>query len=279
MFTQNKNVSLLNPSAMNEQIAKCYLHLLPNGAHFAFMHNVLSCAQKDAKIIANEKLAPYLSRFNAAFAQEEKHFGQSKKSAHTDKLNALDIARGQAYMAYKTIVKGYAKLPVPEVRMMSKRLLQHIKDYRISVRMQRDSKSGLMSNFIDGLEHQFAAEVAALRLERVVQSMKEENENYIATRVLRTEERMNKQARALFNARQQTDAAYRSFVEMVNAFAVVEGDGGYADFIAYMNTLISQYKKEFFSRSAASSSDDEENLPDAGDGQGAETETVSGVEP
>jgi hypothetical protein len=176
-------------------------------------------------------------------------------------------------------VKGYAKLPVPEVRMMSKRLLQHIKDYRISVRMQRDSKSGLMSNFIDGLEHQFAAEVAALRLERVVQSMKEENENYIATRVLRTEERMNKQARALFNARQQTDAAYRSFVEMVNAFAVVEGDGGYADFIAYMNTLISQYKKEFFSRSAASSSDDEEHLPDAGDGQGAETETVSGVEP
>ena len=128
MFTQNKNVSLLNSSAMNEQIAKCYLHLLPNGAHFAFMHNVLSCAQKDAKIIANDKLAPYLAKFNAAFAQENNHFGQSKKSAHTDKLNALDIARGQAYMAYKTIVKGYAKLPVPEVRMMSKRLLQHIKD-------------------------------------------------------------------------------------------------------------------------------------------------------
>ena len=123
------------------------------------------------------------------------------------------------------------------------------------------------------------SKVAALRLERVVQSMKEENENYIATRVLRTEERMNKQARALFTARQQTDAVYRSFVEMVNAFAVVEGDGGYADFIAYMNTLISQYKKEFLTRSAASSSDDEENLPDAGDGQGEETETVSGVEP
>ena len=118
-----------------------------------------------------------------------------------------------------------------------------------------------------------------MRLERVVQSMKEENENYIATRVLRTEERMNKQARALFNARQQTDAAYRSFVEMVNAFAIVEGDGGYADFIAYINTLISQYKKEFLSRGQTSSSDDGEQQPADDGGQGAETETVSGVEP
>lgn len=254
---------------MTNQIGKCYLHLLPNSAHFAFMQMVLQRARKDPKIGATASLASHLARFDAAFAQEDQDFCLSQKSMLTDRLNALDSARCRAYMAYKSIVKGYAKLPVPEIQTQTKRLLQHIRDYRISVRTQRDIKSGELSNFIQDLEDRFAAEVEALHLGLVVQTLKESNDSYLTTREQRTEERMTRRLKAFATSRIQTDTAYRSFAAMVNALAIVEGVDGYADFIGYVNTLIAQFKQEVFGRRLSPATDDasgeEASLPDDGE--------------
>lgn len=59
---------------------------------------------------------------------------------------------------------------------------------------------------------------------------------------------------ALADARLQTDAAYRSMVEMVNALALVEGDASYAAYIDYMNALIKEYKQDCLNQSTAGSS-------------------------
>ena len=225
---------------------------MPNGSHYSFDQSVINRFKNDGKISQKAQLLPLFALYEQAFLVEEEKFKLSQKSEFTDTLNELDTARDDAYMGLKGIVEGYAKVPDAGMKAASKALGQLITDYRIDVRVQRDQESGLLSNFIADLEGKCAAHVQTLHLEEVVQVMKTANDNYIAVRENRTEERMLKEKNALENARKATDAAYRNFIAMVNALALVEGDADYADFIDYMNTLISEYKAEVLNQKPSS---------------------------
>ena len=225
---------------------------MPNGSHYSFDQSVINRFKNDGKISQKAQLRPLFSLYEQAFLVEEEKFKLSQKSEFTDTLNELDTARDDAYMGFKGIVEGYAKVPDAGMKAASKALGQLITDYRIDVRVQRDQESGLLSNFIADLQGKCAPHVQTLRLEEVVQVMKTANDNYIAVRENRTEERMLKEKNALDNARKATDAAYRNFIAMVNALALVEGDADYADFIDYMNTLISEYKAEVLNQKPTS---------------------------
>lgn len=225
---------------------------MPNGSHYSFDQSVINRFKNDGKISQKAQLRPLFSLYEQAFLVEEEKFKLSQKSEFTDTLNELDTARDDAYMGLTGIVEGYAKVPDAGMKAASKALGQLITDYRIDVRVQRDQESGLLSNFIADLQGKCAPHVQTLHLEEVVQVMKTANDNYIAVRENRTEERMLKEKNALENARKATDAAYRNFIAMVNALALVEGDADYADFIDYMNTLISEYKAEVLNQKPSS---------------------------
>lgn len=235
-----------------KQVAIFARENMPNGSHYSFDQSVINRFKNDGKISQKAQLLPLFSLYEQAFLVEEEKFKLSQKSEFTDTLNELDTARDDAYMGLKGIVEGYAKVPDAGMKAASKALGQLITDYRINVRVQRDQESGLLSNFIADLQGKCAPHVQTLHLEEVVQVMKTANDNYIAVRENRTEERMLKEKNALDNARKATDAAYRNFIAMVNALALVEGDADYADFIDYMNTLISEYKAEVLNQKPTS---------------------------
>lgn len=235
-----------------KQVAIFARENMPNGSHYSFDQSVINRFKNDGKISQKAQLLPLFSLYEQAFLVEEEKFKLSQKSEFTDTLNELDTARDDAYMGFKGIVEGYAKVPDAGMKAASKALGQLITDYRIDVRVQRDQESGLLSNFIADLQGKCAPHVQTLHLEEVVQVMKTANDNYIAVRENRTEERMLKEKNALDNARKATDAAYRNFIAMVNALALVEGDADYADFIDYMNTLISEYKAEVLNQKPTS---------------------------
>lgn len=245
-----------------KQVAIFARENMPNGSHYSFDQSVINRFKNDGKISQKAQLLPLFALYEQAFLVEEEKFKLSQKSEFTDTLNELDTARDDAYMGLKGIVEGYAKVPDAGMKAASKALGQLITDYRIDVRVQRDQESGLLSNFIADLQGKCAAHVQTLHLEEVVQVMKTANDNYIAVRENRTEERMLKEKNALDNARKATDAAYRNFIAMVNALALVEGDADYADFIDYMNTLISEYKAEVLNQKPTSTTP---ATPDSGD--------------
>ena len=246
---------------------------MPNGSHYSFDQSVINRFKNDGKISQKAQLRPLFSLYEQAFLVEEEKFKLSQKSEFTDTLNELDIARDDAYMGLKGIVEGYAKVPDAGMKAASKALGQLITDYRIDVRVQRDQESGLLSNFIADLQGKCAPHVQTLHLEEVVQVMKTANDNYIAVRENRTEERMLKEKNALENARKATDVAYRNFIAMVNALALVEGDADYADFIDYMNTLISEYKAEVLNQKPTSTTPTTPDPDNSGTTEPSEPET------
>lgn len=246
---------------------------MPNGSHYSFDQSTINRFKNDGKISQKAQLRPLFSLYEQAFLVEEEKFKLSQKSEFTDTLNELDTARDDAYMGLKGIVEGYAKVPDAGMKAASKALGQLITDYRIDVRVQRDQESGLLSNFIADLQGKCAPHVQTLHLEEVVQVMKTANDNYIAVRENRTEERMLKEKNALENARKATDAAYRNFIAMVNALALVEGDADYADFIDYMNTLISEYKAEVLNQKPTSTTPTTPDPDNSGTTEPSEPET------
>lgn len=256
-----------------KQVAIFARENMPNGSHYSFDQSVINRFKNDGKISQKAQLLPLFALYEQAFLVEEEKFKLSQKSEFTDTLNELDTARDDAYMGLKGIVEGYAKVPDAGMKAASKALGQLITDYRIDVRVQRDQESGLLSNFIADLQGKCAAHVQTLHLEEVVQVMKTANDNYIAVRENRTEERMLKEKNALENARKATDAAYRNFIAMVNALALVEGDADYADFIDYMNTLISEYKAEVLNQKPTSTTPATPDSGDSGTTEPTEPET------
>lgn len=253
-----------------KQIASFARENMPNGSHYSFDQSAINRFKNDGKISQKAQLLPLFALYEQAFLVEEEKFKISQKSEFTDALNELDTARDNAYMGFKGIVEGYAKVPDADMKAASKALGQLITDYRIDVRVQRDQESGLLSNFIADLQGKCAPHVQTLHLEEVVQVMKAANDNYIAVRENRTEERMLKEKNALENARKTTDEAYRNFIAMVNALALVEGDADYADFIDYMNTLVNEYKAEVLNQKPSSTTP---TTPDSGTTTPTEPET------
>lgn len=255
-----------------KQIQNLYLENLPKGAHYSFNQSVVKRIKNDSVLCAKPQLIPLIAKYEAAFLVEEEKFKLSQKSEFTDSLNQLDDMRDNAYRGIKQIVGGYAKVPDAEIQQAAKALNQLITDYRINVDVQRDQESGLLSNFIADLDGKCASHVQTLGMGKAVQVLKEANNQYIEVREVRTEERMHKEKKALETACAATDTAYRALIAMVNALAMVEGEADYADFIDYMNSLVSEYKAEVLNQPAKPSTPTQPE----GDGTGGEDQPTPG---
>lgn len=224
------------------EIGTLSLERLNNGAHFLFISNVLARAEADANI--KSKLSAQISALKTAKEKEDEDLKISQKSLLTDEITAADAERDGLYSGYKKAVNGFKGLPVENMAKAAKVLMQHIKDYAIDPKMQLDKETGLLINFIDDLEKKYANEVKTLSLDAFVTAMKAANEKVRTLTATRTDERMTKAVGALKASRKASDEAYRLLVKFVNAYALIEGDSLYLNFIDYVNTEIVHYKRE-----------------------------------
>ncbi|MCH5282960.1 MAG: hypothetical protein J1E59_04825 [Treponema sp.] len=225
-----------------KEIQSIPLTSMNNGAHFTFISNMASRAEKDAAV--SEMCAPQVAALRSAVADEDENLKISAKSLTTDKIAAADRLRDQLYAGYKKAVGGYTNFPVESLADAAKVLNQHIKDYKIDVQAQLDKETGLLVNFIQDLEGKYKPQVEALSLGVFVEKLKAANEEVRDLTGQRTDERSAKTAGALKTARAVSDEAYRMLVLHVNAHALLEGEEAYAAFIDYANTEIGHFKKE-----------------------------------
>lgn len=224
------------------EIGTLSLERLNNGAHFLFISNVLARAEADTNI--KSKLSTQIASLKSAKEQEDEDLKISQKSLLTDDIAAADAERDGLYSGYKKAVKGFLGLPVEGFAQAAKVLTQHIKDYAIDPKMQLDKETGLLINFVDDLEKKFANEVQTLSLGAFVTALKAANEKVRTLTASRTDERMSKAVGALKVSRKASDDAYRLLVKFVNAYALIEGDAKFLNFIDYVNTEIVHYKRE-----------------------------------
>lgn len=236
-----------------KEISSIFLGNMNNAAHFLFVSNMASRAEKDAAVA--EKCAAQVAALRSAVTAEDENLQISAKSLTTDKIAAADRLRDQLYAGYKKAVSGYAGFPASEMAEAAAALQQHIKDCRIDTQAQLDKETGLLVNFIQDLEGKFAEQVKTLSLTAFVAQLKAANEEVRGLTSQRTEERSAKTAGALKAARAESDKAYKMLVLHVNAHALIEGEADYASFIDCANTEIEHFRKEVLGGKKAKNGD------------------------
>lgn len=249
-----------------KEINEIALTRMNNGAHFTFVGNILARAEKDSTVKA--KAADQVAALKKAFEAEDAALKISQKSLITDDIAQADSERDALYTGYKKAVNGFLTLPAADMAKAAKVLAQHIKDYNIDPKEQLDRETGMLVNFISDLETKYATQVETLSLMPFVTNMKSANERVRTLTLERTEERMTQTVGAMKAARNASDEAYTQLVRMVNALALVFGDTDYANFIDYVNTEITHYKREVLNQKASATGGSTEGGSTEGGGNG-----------
>lgn len=223
-------------------------HSLTNGAHYNFMEAIYT--NLNSILLYGEKLRTELPAFKTALDNEDAVLVLSRKSNKTDEIANADKARDNAYVGYKYTVKGFTYLGSGAQYEAAKVLTQHLTDYQIDTQMSLSRQTGLMTNFIEDLESTYSEQVESLGLTPFVTMMKNGNEKVKAGLQSRDNERAGQTKAAMLSARADTDVAYQTIVDKINALYLVDttNTDEYATTIDEINAQIKHYKEQELSK-------------------------------
>lgn len=258
-----------------KEITSIPLSVMPNGAHFDYVSDILSEAEACPAVVAKAKTQ--LDAFRQAVAAEDEVLKVMRKSGITGSIAQADAERDSLYNGMKTSVRAFLTMPIPEMQEAAKALTQLFKEYNINTSAQLNTETGMLINIIADLQGKYAAHVAALNLTPVVEKLKEANDRVRQYTKERTKERTTVNVGATKAARLATDEAYYMLVKMVNALALVYGEADYAGFIDYVNVQITQYKREVLKQTATKPATDGTTPDNPGEEPGG-SETPGGSE-
>lgn len=219
-----------------------------NGAHFAYHTEVLARVNADSKIKA--KISTQLTAYQAALDKEDGALVLSRKNLNTDEITRADSQRDSLYIGIKNAVRAFENAADPVMQQSARMLTQLFKDYKIETAMQLDRETGLLSNLIADLEGKYSNQVTALSLTALLTALKTANETVRTAMSTRTAELAVKEVGAMRNARKIVDDCYRTIVKYINAYALIEGETDYLDFIDVANTEIVRYKRQVLGQGA-----------------------------
>ena len=195
-------------------------HSLTNGAHYNFMEAIYT--NLNSILLYGEKLRTELPAFKTALDNEDAVLVLSRKSNKTDEIANADKARDNAYVGYKYTVKGFTYLGSGAQYEAAKVLTQHLTDYQIDTQMSLSRQTGLMT----GLQS-------------------------------RDNERAGQTKAAMLAARADTDAAYQTIVDKINALYLVDttNTDEYATTIDEINAQIKRYREQELSKKSTKEKD------------------------
>ena len=223
-------------------------HSLTNGAHYNFMEAIYT--NLNSILLYGEKLKTELPAFKTALDSEDAVLVLTRKSDKTDEIANADKTRDNAYVGYKYAVKGFTYLGSGAQYEAAKVLSQHLTDYQIDTKMSLSRQTGLMTNLIEDLESTYSEQVESLGLTPFVTMMKDGNEKVKAGLLSRDNERAGQTKAAMLAARADTDAAYQTIVDKINALYLVDttNTNEYATTIDEINAQIKRYKEQELSK-------------------------------
>ncbi|MDR0988879.1 MAG: DUF6261 family protein [Prevotellaceae bacterium] len=222
---------------------------LNNGAHFLYMAEIVARAKSTSGIAKTLHIS--LAALEKALQNEDAALKLSRKNLMNDTIKAAVARRARIYAALKKRIDSFSV--ESDALEAVTRLQQALKDHRIQASGQRDKEGGLILHLLDELQSKYAQAVDKLSLGTLLSELEKANGEVIDLMEHRTEEEKNRIVGALKTARAATDAAYRDFVDQLNAHALLESNAAYADFIAYMNAEIVHYQREVLHRGGKSS--------------------------
>ena len=172
-----------------------------------------------------------------------------------------DTARDNAWRGANNYLKAMTAHPTETVRKTAAEVKTLFDKYGDPTALPQTEESGILHNLLQDLKDIDNGKLASIFFEAWLTNLDACEEAFLAAVSQRTEEEAARQVGIVKESRQAADTAYRSLTGLVNALAVVNGDGAYATFIDRVNVLIERQKTVLKARATNNRKKEEERPP------------------
>ena len=226
---------------MSKKVEGLGIESMNNGQSSEFHTTNIARAKADANIVAD--LGPQLTAWENANNQFDIYLKQEQKSLLTEDIKDLDSVQDDDLVALKGVSRAMMNIPDEEKKQSARRVKLCIDNYDINTEWEYIKEMQLIKQMVDDLQGRYAADVAALGIGIFVEKLAQSNAAVRAAQIQRENEAAGKTTGQTRAWRRETEKAYRAFVEMLNARALVFGDANYANFIDLLNASIAHYRQ------------------------------------
>ena len=217
---------------------------MDNTTVLGYFGQIKDIVTQDAQVTA--ALSTVWTAFTAAYAAFDDAYAQSRKSAQTEDIAALDTARDQALSAFLSALKSMQSSP-NATKQQGAKYLMFIRDkYSLSASDEYMKETTAISQMVQEMEAdaQATAALTTTGLDDWFQDLKTKNQAFLAKMNERTAEQAGQQKGIVRDTRLAAEAAYRNVVKLLNAMAICEVPAGvdYGPAIDHLNAEVEHYK-------------------------------------
>ncbi len=226
---------------------------LQNGEHFTFMSEVQhSISANDP---AGIDIAEAFTSFQTALAGEDLSFKKVQKSDITKDLVDADRQRDAVVAGFKSQVGSLQKHFDNSISSAAYRIQLLLDTYGNLSTQSYDNETANLKNLMQELYGKYAADVATLGLGGWMLQMETLNNNFDSLMKERYAQSSDKSTvNSLRSARIDTDKAYGSMRDRLNAAIVFNGEAKYAKAATELNAIIKRYNDILTQRKGRSGS-------------------------
>lgn len=228
--------------------------------------NLLSGEENRPEVLSMKMSSPTaLSTSIATFKSTVGTFDNALKDSAAVPSSAIaaeaDTARDNAWRGANNYLKAMTAHPTDTVRKTAAEVKMLFDKYGDPTALPQTEESGILHNLLQDLKAIDNGKLAGIFFEAWLTNLDACEEAFLAAVSQRTEEEAARQVGIVKESRQAADTAYRSLTGLVNALAVVNGDGAYATFIDRVNVLIDRQKTVLKTRATNNRKKEEERPP------------------
>lgn len=223
---------------------------LRNATHIQVMRNCVEYANALSGI-SDQRLTNIKATYLTALDREDDLFQISQGSKYTKQIEDADKTRDRAYSIICQVSAAFADGFGPDdLAAPAQQVQELIAKYKVKNDEQYVQQTGQVNEFL-----QHAAEIKpafkSLKLDKVLDTLKAANDEVNDFIMKRQTERAEVAVGALKDARVQTDAAYDSFIQYIEALSIITPSAALDKFIKEWNSYINYVRVQILKTDSA----------------------------
>ena len=258
------------------QITSFYIQSLRIAGFLEFLQQVVKLC-KAYRNAGNDGTSRFPAKVDAAFtplvsavSAVDSAYQQSRASDYSKKIADEDTRRDNLYKALKNQVQMYLKFDFDaEMKEAGEVIWNVMKKYNVNTDENYSEESVKLQQMLQemNVNYQVELRLKKLGLETLVKQLDTANEAVRTMMSQRNDERMYQVKAALATARKEADEAYRYFVLVLNAAAVMDdNENRFDELISQINELIKYYRQYVLPKKGGNGASDEDDSSESEDG-------------
>ncbi len=219
---------------------------LRNEEHFQFHAEFKSLVIRfDAATIGIEAA---FEGYLPLYASEEEALDVMRKSAFTKELARADNARDSIYRGFADAVKSALNHYNAEKKVAAKHFAILLRQFGNIARKTYDAASGAYTKLVYEANTTYAAEISTMELTEWITEIDKRNQAFDALMNCRYTEGAMKPHIPMWQARIETDTAYRAIADRLDALMILSETASCMPFVRELNVRAESYKNNLAQR-------------------------------